>query len=133
MPSIDQLKLLVNLASIDGEIAEREKNYIINIGQANHFLVAEILPLLSEKHSTVGLAGLSEDEKFEYMFHLVQLMKIDEKIYKDEIKYCAKVASGLGYRPDLVLELLMSVKNVNMEKGELDDLKKLTATYLRKS
>jgi uncharacterized tellurite resistance protein B-like protein len=133
MPSIDQLKLLVNLAYADGEVTEKEKKYIINIGQANHFLVAEILPLLSEKHRVTVLASLSQDEKFDYMFHLVQLMKIDEKIYKDEIKYCAKVASGLGYRADLVLELLLDVKNVNMDKGELADLKKLTATYLRKS
>lgn len=133
MPSIDQLKLLVNLAYADGEVTEKEKKYIVNIGQANHFLVAEILPLLSEKHDVAGLTTLSQDEKFDYMFHLVQLMKIDEKIYKEEIKYCAKVASVLGYRADLVLELLLDVKNVNMGKGELADLKKLTATYLRKS
>ncbi len=132
MPSIDQLKLLVNLAYADGELTEKEKKYILNIGQANHLLVAEILPLLTENHQ-VNLDGLSEDEKFDYMFHLFQLMKIDEKIYQEEIKYCAKIASGLGYRADLVLELLLNVRNVNMDEGKLEDLKKLTATYLRKS
>jgi hypothetical protein len=133
MASIDQLKLLVNLAYSDGEVSDKERKYIINIGQANHFLVAEILPLFSKELHRIPPVNLSEDEKFQYMFSLVQLMKIDERIYAEEIKYCARVASGLGYRVDVLLDLLLNVKSVAMEKGEMDDLKKLTATYLRKS
>jgi uncharacterized tellurite resistance protein B-like protein len=133
MPSIDQLKLLVNLAYADGEVTDKEKKYIINIGQANHFLVAEMLPLFSREHALPAPRNLSDDQKFEYMFSLVQLMKIDDKIYKEEIKYCARVASSLGYRPELLLDLLLSVRNVSMADGEMTDLKKLTATYLMRS
>ncbi len=133
MATIHQLKLLVNLAYADGEITEKERNYIVNIGQAHHFLVAEILPLFSREHKVNAPLDLTEQEKFDYLFSMIQLMKIDEKIYKKEIQYCAKVASSMGYRADLVLELLLNVKNVSIESGEMDELRKLVATYLRRS
>ena len=133
MASIQQLKLLINLARVDGEVAEKERQYILNIGQANHLLVAEILPLFSSEHPMVVPQNLSEEQTFDYIFRLVQLMKIDEKIYKDEIKYCAKIAATLGYREEVMFELMLKVKNAGMGKDEMDSLKKLTSTYLLKS
>ncbi len=130
MASIQQLKLLVNLARVDGEVAEKERQHIINIGQANHLLVAEILPLFSGDHPTEVPKNLSKEEKFDYIFKLVQLMKIDEKIYKEEIKYCAKVAATLGYHEDVLFELMLKVKSTSMGNDEMESLKKLTATYL---
>ena len=133
MPSIQQLKLLVNLARIDGAVAEKERQYIINIGQANHLLVAEILPLFTSEHPVVVPKDLSDEQKFDYIFRLVQLMKIDERMYRDEIKYCARVASILGYHEEVLFELMLKVKNVAMEKDEIEALRKLTASYLLKS
>lgn len=130
MASLEQLKLLVNLARIDGEVAERERQYIINIGQANHLLIAEILPLFTNEHPILIPTNLSDEKKFDYIFRLVQLMKLDEKLYKDEIKYCAQVASRLGYREEVLVELLLKVKSAAMGKDEMDALKKLTSTFL---
>lgn len=133
MPTIHQLKLLINLARIDGAVAEKERQYIINIGQANHLLVAEILPLFTSAHPVVVPKDLSDKQKFDYIFRLVQLMKIDERIYRDEIKFCARVASILGYREEVLFELMLKVKNVMMEKDEIEVLRKLTASYLLKN
>ena len=80
-----------------------------------------------------GVATLSlEEQKFDYIFSLVQLMKIDQRLYRNEIKYCAKVASTLGYREEVLFELMLKVKSFEMEKNEMDALRKLTATYLQK-
>lgn len=130
MASIQQLKLLINLARVDGTVAEKERQYIINIGQANHMLIAEILPLFSIEHPTAVPKNLSEDQKFDYIFKLVQLMKIDEKLYKEEIKYCAQVAATIGYREEVLFELMLKVKSATMSDDEMESLKKLTATYL---
>lgn len=132
MDAIQQLKHLVNLARADGEVAEKERQYIINIGQANHMLVAEILPLFSSDDPLMILENLTEEQKFNYLFPLVQLMKIDEKIYRNEIRYCAQVAARLGYREEVLFELMLKVKSTAMEKDEMDSLKKLTATYLHR-
>lgn len=130
MASIQQLKLLINLARVDGTVAEKERQYIINIGQANHMLIAEILPLFSVEHPTSVPKNLSADQKFDYIFKLVQLMKIDEKLYKEEIKYCAQVAATIGYREEVLFELMLKVKSTTMSDDEIESLKKLSATYL---
>jgi hypothetical protein len=130
MASLEQLKILINLARIDGVVGDKERQFIINIGQANHLLVAEILPLFSNDSSAVIPADLTNEEKFDYIFSLIQLMKIDQKIYKDEIVFCSKVASALGYRQEVLFELMLKVKSTTMGADEIEALKKLTATYL---
>jgi len=133
MPAIHHLKLLVSLARIDGEVVEKEKQYIINIGQANHFMVSEILPLFSSDHEQVVPENLTKDQKFDYIFTLVQLMRIDGRIYQDEIKYCAQVASRLGYQRDLLFELMLKVQEVGQSKDDVNALKLFTSEFLLRS
>jgi uncharacterized tellurite resistance protein B-like protein len=130
MGAIEQLKALITLARADGQVAESEKQFIINIGQANHLLVSEILPMFSEDYPLVLSTDMTDEEKFEYVFRLVQLMKIDEKLYRSEIKYCASVAASLGYQQDVIFDLMLNVKKVPMDKSEKDILRAHTAKFL---
>lgn len=129
--ALEQLKLLVNLARIDGDVAERERKYISNIGLANNVATDDILRLFEKNHELVVPANLSAEQRFSYIFSLVQLMKIDERLYKDEIQYCSKVASRLGYDENVMFELMLHVRSA-MESGEMHILKKLTEKYLSK-
>ncbi len=129
--ALEQLKLLVNLARIDGDVAERERKYISNIGLANNVTTQDILPLFEKNHEMVVPANLSAEERFSYIFSLVQLMKIDERLYKDEIQYCSRVASKLGYDENVMFELMLHVRSA-MESSEMQILKELTAKYLNK-
>lgn len=127
--ALAQLKLLINLARVDNEVVEKEKNYILNIGKANGLQPEEITPLFTRGHEFVVPDNLTESQRFEYIFSLVQLMKIDERLYKEEIRYCARVASKLGYEQGIIFDLMLHVRAV-MEKNELEELRKLTAKYL---
>lgn len=129
--ALEQLKLLVNLARIDGDVAESEKKYVSNIGLANNVALEDILLLLEKDHEVVVPANLNSEERFSYIFSLVQLMKIDERLYKDEIKYCSRIASKLGYDENVMFELMLHVRSA-MESGEMEVLKKLTEKYLNK-
>ncbi len=129
--AITQLKLLINLAQIDGEVGEKERNYIYNIGRANGLAEIVVEPLFGQRHALIVPDNLSNEEKFEYIFSLVQLMKIDERLYQDEIRFCSKVASKLGYDEAVMFDLMLHVRAV-MEANELDSLKKLTEKYLSK-
>jgi uncharacterized tellurite resistance protein B-like protein len=129
--ALEQLKLLVNLARIDGDVAERERKYISNIGLANNVSTDDILPLFEKDHELVVPADLTVEQRFNYIFSLVQLMKIDERLYKDEIQYCSKVASKLGYDENVMFELMLHVRSA-MESGEMQVLEKLTEKYLNK-
>ncbi|HEY5823221.1 MAG TPA: TerB family tellurite resistance protein [Cyclobacteriaceae bacterium] len=127
--ALPQLKLLINLARIDGEVADREQKYISNIGLANGIPIGDITPLFNTNHEIIVPSGLNADQRFEYIFSLVQLMKIDERLYQDEIRFCSKVASKLGYDQSVMFELMLHVRSV-MEANELESLKQLTAKYL---
>src|SRR6478736_3239984 len=97
MVKLSQVKLLTNLARIDGEVAEKERTYIYTIGEANGISESVIKPLFNHDHEIIVPTKLTTDQKFDYIFSLVQLMKIDERLYKTEIQYCAKITSKLGY------------------------------------
>lgn len=129
--ALAQLKLLVNLARIDGDVAERERKYISTIGQANSVPVNEVNALFEQEHDVIIPDDLTGEQKFNYIFSLVQLMKIDERLYKDEIQYCSKVASRLGYEEPVLFELMLHVRGA-MEAGEKQVLKRLTEQFLSK-
>ena len=65
MAVLEQMKLLINLARIDGTVADREKVYIQNIGKANGIAADTIEPLFERKHELVVPGNLTDDQKFE--------------------------------------------------------------------
>jgi len=129
--ALNQLKLLVNLARIDGEIAERERKYITTIGLANGIPLEDITPLFNQFHDQIDLNGLTHQQKFDYLVSLVQLMKIDERLYQEEIRYCAQLAARLGYDQAVMFDLMLHVREAMQEK-ELQALKQITEQYLSK-
>jgi hypothetical protein len=130
MAPLAQMKLLISLAQIDGRVAEREQFYIINIGRANGFYPDEIEPLFDAYHELIVPQDLTNDEKFNYIFSLVQLMKIDERMYKEEMMFCSKIAASLGYDQQVMFDLLLHVKATPMSAEETAALKELTKKHL---
>jgi hypothetical protein len=132
MPALNHMKLLISLAQIDGTFSPLEKNHIINIGRANGFYPDQIQPLFEQRHTLIVPQDLNDDDKFNYLFSLVHLMKIDERMYKEEMMFCSKIASNLGYEPQVMFELLLHVKSVDMTEVEKAELKKLVQDYLKR-
>lgn len=131
MRDLDEMKLLISLAQIDGIVAPRERNFIINIGHANNIAAEQIEPLFDKRHSLAIPENLSQDQKFSYLFNLVRLMKIDERMYKEELLFCTKIASGLGYEKEAMVELLLHVKSGGLPDEEMGDLKLKIQKYLK--
>jgi hypothetical protein len=132
MDALAQMKLLVGLAQVDGQVAEREKNYIINIGRANGVYPDQIEPLFTKDLVVKVPTGLSEDEKFDCIYSLVQLMKIDERMYQEEIKFCSGIATRLGYDQQVMFELMLHVKTARQSASEMQALKQNIQKYLKK-
>jgi hypothetical protein len=132
MAALPQMKLLISLAQIDGKVADREQNYIINIGRANGLYPDEVTPLFDQRHELIIPEGLSDDQKFNYMFSLIQLMKIDERMYKEELMFCAKIASNLGYKTEVLFDLLLHVKSKDMAQPEMAELKAIVQKHLNR-
>ena len=128
MDNIDRLKTLISLATSDGELAEKERQFILSVGQANHLMVAEILPLFVSRDPASDITKLSQDQKGDLLLELVQLMRIDEKIFKTEMQFCAHAASRLGYREEALFELLLQAKAATLDRPSL---KKLLQGFLK--
>lgn len=132
MLSLKKLKLLITLAQIDGAVAEQEKQYILNIGAANGLQAAEIEPLFERVHQLIVPGNLTDDERFNYLLSMVQLMKADEKMFKEELLFCKKMAENLGYDVQALFDMLLHVKASEMSEGDREVLKQSVARYLKK-
>lgn len=98
------LAILIELANRDGEIDESEIKLIHQIAKAHNHTEEEVNELI-ENTPTIDYDKLSNDERFEMLYDLVRLMKVDGKIFDDEILYCLDVARKLGYPMEAIMEL----------------------------
>ena len=103
------LNILVQLAKIDGVVVQDEIDLIKQIGTANGLTSDEISQCFSDPDVLEDLTALTDDEKYEYIYNIVQLMKIDGRLYKEELKFCAKMASKLGYDESVLIELMLKI------------------------
>jgi uncharacterized tellurite resistance protein B-like protein len=101
----EQLNVLINLAASDSKVAEKESKVIHMIGKANGMSTDEVDSLLKSPKPIGDLSGFSEDQKFENLYHLIQLMKSDGHVFKSEIHFCEQIAEKLGYKKGVVAEL----------------------------
>ncbi len=101
----EQLNMLINLAASDKSVGEKEAKTIHMIGKANGLTKEEIDTMLKSPKPIGDLSKLTEDQKFENLYHLIQLMKSDGQVFKSEIHFCEEVAEKLGYKKAVVAEL----------------------------
>lgn len=101
----DQLNILINLAASDSKIDEKEAKTIKVIGKANGIPEAEIDTMIKNPKPIGNLTTLTEDQKFESLYYLIQLMKSDGQVFKSEISFCENIADKLGYRKGVVADL----------------------------
>ena len=101
----DQLNILINLAASDSNIAEKEAKTIKVIGKAHGIPEDEIEAMIKSPKPIGNLSNFTEDQKFESLYYLIQLMKSDGQVFKSEISFCENIATKLGYKKGVVAEL----------------------------
>lgn len=124
-----KLSVLVQLANIDGDFAGEEKDLIYMIGKANGVKEEEIDNMVDNPEPLPPLSTLSDDDRFEYLFHLVQLMKIDSQVYLSEIKYCEELAEKLGFKRNVISKLSSRIYSDPAITADIDSLKKQVKKY----
>ncbi|HNR72899.1 MAG TPA: TerB family tellurite resistance protein [Cyclobacteriaceae bacterium] len=101
----EQLNVLINLAASDRSVGEKEAKVIHLIGKANGLSKDEVETMMKTPQPIGDLSAFSEDQKFENLYHLIQLMKSDGQVFKSEIHFCEQIAEKLGYKKAVVGEL----------------------------
>ncbi|MBL7846813.1 MAG: TerB family tellurite resistance protein [Cyclobacteriaceae bacterium] len=105
----EQLNTLINLAASDKLIDDREAKTIHMIGKAGGIPKEEIDEMMKRPKPIGDLSTLTEDQKFENLYQLIQLMKSDGQVFKSEIHFCEGIAERLGYRKEVISELAAKV------------------------
>lgn len=132
----NHLKALIQLSIIDRDFGEPERTYIYTIGKANRIPEEEIDNLVTETvnekmGAEINYQGLMSEERFDFLYDIIQLMKIDGDVYLTEIKYCEGVAEKLGYNKKVVKKLSSLVYSDPSIKANRDTLLKTANKYLK--
>ena len=124
-----QLSTLIELAKIDGEFDGQEKLHILMLGRANGLSEIEIKDIVKNPVPMPDVNLLSSDDKFDYLFNIIQLMKIDQEVYKSEIHHCEKLATKLGFKTKVVSAISSQVYSDPSISANIDALKKAVKKY----
>ncbi len=128
----ERLNVLIQLAASDSQVAEKEAKLIQMIGISNGLSKEEVNELMQNPAKPIGdLSSLTDDQKFEHLYHVVQLMKIDGQVFKSEIVFCEDIADRLGYKKGVIRELSSKIFSDPSITSDRDSLKKKAQKYLQ--
>lgn len=125
-----QLSVLIQLANVDGEFAGEEKMMIMMIGKANGMSEEEIMSIVANPVPLPDRSTMTEEDRFEYLYNIVQLMKIDSQVYLSEIKYCEELAEKLGYKRSVISALSSRIFSDPSITSNREALKKAVKKYI---
>lgn len=97
-----ELNVLISLALIDNVLHPKEAGLIRVIGRANDIPLEEIEQMIQNPEPVMDLHAMTEEEKFEHLFYLVQLMKADGRVLTTEIEFCESIAEKLNFKPGVI-------------------------------
>ena len=130
----EHLKSLVQLALADQRFDREEQVWIYSIGKANKVKEKDIDALIKNEMTKksaepVSFSALSFDERFEYLYNLIQLMKIDNEVFLSEINYCEGLADMLGFQKAVVKKLSARIYSDPAITSDRELLKKQAKTF----
>ena len=100
------LRLLVRLAREDGEFHPQEEKFIRSLGEAHHLAEDVVTSIMTEKvGKKLDFSTLSYEERFEILYNLIIMMKVDNEVMNEELFFIQKIAPTLGFQQSAIMEL----------------------------
>ena len=125
-----QLNMLINLALADKEFVPKEKKLIFKIAKEKGFARRMVTELIEHTEPVGTFGALTPEQKFEYLYNAICLVKVDNKVPESEMMFCQDIAIRLGYNKHVVNILLDIIDGDYNEAENLEDLKKMVEDYL---
>lgn len=126
-----ELNILINLAASDSKIEEKESKLIHMVGKANGLSSEEVQELINKPKPITDLSTMTNDEKFEHLYYLIQMMKMDGQVFRSEIVFCESIAQKLGYKKAVVGELSEHIYSDPSITADRNMLRKKAEKYIR--
>lgn len=126
----NHIKNLVSLSSADGVIDESEKEILIRIGTKKGLNREEIHKIIDNPGNSDFLPATSDDERFEQIYDLVELMLADGVAEDNELHFCVEMAEKLGFRKTVVTVLIRKITLSLLEGLDKETIKKEVRAFL---
>ncbi len=126
-----ELNVLINLAASDKSVADRESKLIQIIAKANGISKEEVDTMLHNPKPIGNIVSFTADEKFEHLYHLIQLMKMDGQVFRSEIVFCEQIAEKLGFKKGVVGEISQHVYSDPTITADRDMVKAKALKFLK--
>ena len=120
--SLKLVSTLLHLASSDGQISGSEMALIYKIAMAKGLSMFDVEKLTSNPGEYQDLDELSVDEKYEYIYTIILMIKMDGRLDDRELEACTHYAVAMGYDQKVIAHLLEIVESdfdLNENKEEL--------------
>jgi hypothetical protein len=125
-----QLNILIQLAKIDGDYDQREKEFIHDFGKAHQLDRSTIKEIENNPDYYIDVKAFTVDEKIEVLYNALYLAKVDRRILPNEIVYCQKIATSLGFRRSLIDFMLPLVTNQPLETVNYSAIRRKIAPFI---
>ena len=126
----NHIKNLVALSSADGNIDDSEKEILIRIGTKKGLKRAEIQRIIDNPGDVSYLPAATDDERFEQIYDLVELMLADGVAEDNELHFCVEMAEKLGFRKAVVGVLIRKITLSLLEGLDKETIKKEVRAFL---
>ena len=126
----NHIKNLVSLSSADGNIDDSEKEILIRIGTKKGLTRDEIQKIIDNPGNVDFLPATSDDERFEQIYDLVELMLADGVAEDNELHFCVEMAEKLGFRKTVVTVLIRKITLSLLEGLDKETIKKEVRAFL---
>jgi len=103
---------LLHLAQVDGNVSGSELALIYKIAVAKGIPMFEVEQMIQNPpQQAVDLEELSDDDRFEYIYTIILMIKMDGKLDEREFDACKKYAEALGYHHDVISQLMNLIES----------------------
>jgi uncharacterized tellurite resistance protein B-like protein len=126
-----ELNILINLAASDSTIEEKESKLIHMVAKANGLSKEDADAHIKNPQPIGDMSALTSDEKFEHLYYLIQMMKMDGQVFKSEITFCEKIAEKMGYRKGVVAELSSNIYSDPSITADREMLRKKAEKFIK--
>jgi uncharacterized tellurite resistance protein B-like protein len=108
---INHIRNLVYLGQADSDFHEKEKEFVKKVGERLGINQNEIEKELNSKIDQRPPLPTEEILRFILLDDLMNLMASDGKIMYKEIDVCKKIATELGFEPEMIIIISEKIKN----------------------
>jgi len=126
-----ELNILINLAASDSRIEEKEAKLIRMVANVNGISKEDIDEMMKNPKPITNVSSMTSDEKFEHLYYLIQMMKMDGQVFKSEIVFCEHIAEKMGYKKGIVAELSQHIYSDPSITSDRDLLRKKAEKFIR--